>query len=879
MLKNKEKPITICNITQLIMFTFCAILIVLLSNVNVKAADNICIIKYDANGGSGSMHDQEIDDDEEVKLYQNKFTGPSVKYPGYKSHFVSWNTEKDGSGTSYQDTEFIKGIGGTQITLYAQWSSPSVEESGGSFTKTIVLDKKGGTKGTDKITITREYDFSYKGDYHYNHEWQYFYVNNIIEPQKVEIPQKTDYIFMGYTFSEIPQAGFTYGNNYNDNYYLSDQEIKFQMYRNDTYSEQIIYDNKGNLIESNFNRKYPLGQNNEFKVYSPLCAIWAKKITFDSNGGEGTMDPQFAFEQNIPYLTLNDCKFTKKGYQFIGWTEKGSNNRKVYTEGDRIKDLSITKEEICLSAVWKKIEQSDTTYFKLDKDTSGAISKIEVYDNSITTKSEYAPTDKIYVHGGDVVKIYGNMLIPEKEHDSKTKREHFDASECLVFIVPPNVQKGETALLCFHPFTAIWGQAGTQPITLGSRTEPDSQSSTGWLYMINLLRESDFNHISSSYHIGSDGSKAIYFSIHAPAVKIKCEKYRDGRLIASNIYTTGRDEKTGTNNFNVVCSPGDQIFVTNLELDSTDKNYRNVFNKISPFNDTSVSIKDFSFVIPDYAVGAGKMVLDGNTVNWKISEGWCQYVDVQGEQKHINSNAEKYLDDPIEPLPEYDDTKYIINFDSNGGTGTMQSIQASYNENITLPLNKFKNTGYDFIGWSLNKDEPPAYTNGGTVSNLATEGNSVTLYAVWKKSERSGNKDDGESEVVVTGEITSSYKVKLPAMLILTKSTNDGDKTNYSADYNIAVAGNIDAEKFVNVVPDISGFIMKDTSGKRQFKPDLKAEKVAWTANDLDNVEDDTFVEADSKIVTKVSKAGKYNGQIVYNFALSDVEAENTFKD
>ncbi|MBO7665522.1 MAG: InlB B-repeat-containing protein [Aeriscardovia sp.] len=70
-------------------------------------------IVYNANGGSGTMASQSGGVGSSVSLEQNGFTRP-----GYT--FTGWNTEADGSGTSYQPGASITIIDGTR-TLYAQW--------------------------------------------------------------------------------------------------------------------------------------------------------------------------------------------------------------------------------------------------------------------------------------------------------------------------------------------------------------------------------------------------------------------------------------------------------------------------------------------------------------------------------------------------------------------------------------------------------------------------------------------------------------------------------------------------------------------------------------------------------------------------------------
>ena len=70
-------------------------------------------ISYNANGGTGTTASQTGNVDSSTSVAQNGFTRP-----GYT--FTGWNTEADGSGTSYQPGTSITIPNGTKV-LYAQW--------------------------------------------------------------------------------------------------------------------------------------------------------------------------------------------------------------------------------------------------------------------------------------------------------------------------------------------------------------------------------------------------------------------------------------------------------------------------------------------------------------------------------------------------------------------------------------------------------------------------------------------------------------------------------------------------------------------------------------------------------------------------------------
>ena len=69
-------------------------------------------ITFDANGGVGTMFPQWVIKGVETTLKQNKFSRDEY-------YFIGWNTEPDGTGTSYSDSDTAAFEGDT--TLYAQW--------------------------------------------------------------------------------------------------------------------------------------------------------------------------------------------------------------------------------------------------------------------------------------------------------------------------------------------------------------------------------------------------------------------------------------------------------------------------------------------------------------------------------------------------------------------------------------------------------------------------------------------------------------------------------------------------------------------------------------------------------------------------------------
>ena len=76
-----------------------------------------------------------------------------------------------------------------------------------------------------------------------------------------------------------------------------------------------------------------------------------------------------------------------------------------------------------------------------------------------------------------------------------------------------------------------------------------------------------------------------------------------------------------------------------------------------------------------------------------------------------------------------------VNFDANGGTGTMVQQTFEYGVEQALASNTFEKDGYTFAGWASNADGTGiTYTDGQALTlTPANDGESMTLYAQWTK--------------------------------------------------------------------------------------------------------------------------------------------------
>ena len=99
--------------------------------------------------------------------------------------------------------------------------------------------------------------------------------------------------------------------------------------------------------------------------------------------------------------------------------------------------------------------------------------------------------------------------------------------------------------------------------------------------------------------------------------------------------------------------------------------------------------------------------------------------------------------------------RYYVHFDKNGATsGSMGDQSCRYDVSYSLNTNRFKRSGYKFIGWNTKKDGSGiSYSNGSKVKNLSYKLNQkVVLYAMWSKGYKVSFDGYGNSKMVYRNE-------------------------------------------------------------------------------------------------------------------------------
>lgn len=183
------------------------------------------IVTFDSNTGTGTMNPQEISYNVATNLTANGYTKN-----GYT--FDNWNTESNGSGTTYTNGQSVTNL--EDITLYAQWNME---------TYNIGYTLNNGTVATANPDT-------------YNVETASFTLNN---------PSKTGYTFKGWSGTGLTGdtntsvtivQGSTGDRSYTANYTANTYYIKFNSNSGSgsMSNQTMTYDTPANLTANNFTR-------------------------------------------------------------------------------------------------------------------------------------------------------------------------------------------------------------------------------------------------------------------------------------------------------------------------------------------------------------------------------------------------------------------------------------------------------------------------------------------------------------------------------------------------------------------------------------------------------------------------------------------------
>ena len=156
------------------------------------------------------------------------------------------------------------------------------------------------------------------------------------------------------------------------------------------------------------------------------------------------------------------------------------------------------------------------------------------------------------------------------------------------------------------------------------------------------------------------------------------------------------------------------------------------------------------FGVVTYDIATGNFYLDTYSRLDNMHSMMMYYANVN----QLNNPSVEGLDFniPEAKILDYVNNFYYVNYDANGGEGTMPTTLHSVNGSEKLAKNQFTKEGCVFAGWELEtKDGVSIFLDEQSVSNLAEPRQIVSLKAIWTSDP---NLDVAFTAVTKSGHIT-----------------------------------------------------------------------------------------------------------------------------
>ena len=315
-------------------------------------------IHYDANGGTGLMNDQIIELGKTTSLTANTYTKDGAIFNG-------WNTESDGSGTSYPNNYAITsnlGNADEVITLYAQWNEPSkfyvhFDANGGKGTmnnQEFIFDNPAVPLSENAFTRTnyvfRGWNTESDGSgTHYDDEEEVRNLSNIdddiitlyAEWWKIEYNHEGDAVFNG-TQSTFIDTGVNIFSSENIN---KDFEIRFTFKSVD--SDQLNFVSGNPKQPTIFNAKDESNSN-----YPGLNVRFNNTIT--------TLYPTYRWGGGTTNIPKNGISVSNAPIEFIFRRKSDDNNQKIITIEYKYNGYDSVEETTIKQSSWN-LNQSFAT--------------------------------------------------------------------------------------------------------------------------------------------------------------------------------------------------------------------------------------------------------------------------------------------------------------------------------------------------------------------------------------------------------------------------------------------------------------------------------------------------------------------------------------
>ena len=299
-------------------------------------------VSFNSNGGTGTMSNQ-------VSNVPAALTTNTFTYAGYT--FSGWSTAANGTGTAYADGATYSFS--ADVTLYAQWTvipshTVTFNANGGTGTMSNQVSNVPAALTTNTFTQT---GYTFSG-------W-----NTAANGTGTAYADGATYGFAADVtlyaqWTVIPSHTVTFNTNGGTGTMSNQGSNVPAALTTNTFTDAGYTFSGWNTTANGTGTAYADGATYGFAADVTLYAQWtvipSHTVTFNSNGGTGTMSNQVS---NVP-AALTTNTFTQTGYTFSGWSTAANGTGTAYADGA----IYSFAADVTLYAQWTVIPSHTVTF-------------------------------------------------------------------------------------------------------------------------------------------------------------------------------------------------------------------------------------------------------------------------------------------------------------------------------------------------------------------------------------------------------------------------------------------------------------------------------------------------------------------------------------
>ena len=707
-------------------------------NAEESGSVNFTMNFYGNGADSGSMSSVKFRTASSISYTLSRSANEYVR-KGYK--FLGWSTTNDTSGLlpdNYRVTSAFFGSNHT-VTVYAIWDRDE------NYHRTITYV---GWKEFPDAKSGEDAAIGVKNDYIATAPTSYYDGDTITMPE----PSVPGYEFIGWTagtsttpIKELTITSSDTGNKtftahwrknvytivFNGNGATSGTMANETMPMN---AEAVL--SKNTFVRDGYNfmgwseSKYDttVKYGNEQTIPSALTtagkqitlyAVWEKDsytVIFSSNNGNGSMsDTNMKVGRDV---TLPTNRFTRDGYQFLGWSESSTATSATYTDGQTVKNLGKPGSTVTLYAVWKAISgqviyHNDSGVLYTEKVKSGS---------SFTVIGQKSMTKEHYKFAGWVSAEY------EKKAFGITTGTAIVTDAQQYYVNPKTQQTGSYVQIEY---------------TEGRKYTATFTSSDDALNLYPVWVRNDYT-VRFNPGTGPDPEKRAYtqsIDVDASVELLPNTFTKSGYKFVGWSGTDSSNTKVVYNDKQTVTNLGSAGTTVNLTAIWSNATYKTAFNANGGFGtmESSTFGEGVETPLPKCTFTKTGYTFAG----WALSSsGTVQYQDEAKVRDLTNAG------DHITLYAVWTKKYYKVHFDDgvaddsglqNEIVGTMADQQVEYDKDAHLTKNAYERAGYTFTGWVIEKNPAKHFDDQGYIRNLTDEQYDaktgkgvVTMVAQWK---------------------------------------------------------------------------------------------------------------------------------------------------